>query len=223
MISDKRSGTRLGAAVLIAGLVAACVMASARAQGAPAASSAPAGAVCATPEQIAAVQAAMAGKPPMPLAAVAAQVGMSEALVASALPPGQAHGIAPGHFAAVWKSLERWDNAVALVMHGPDVIEIEGPVGIGKPSTRSKFFNLERRGGGIAGHLRPDLYSAIYALDIPGKDGGGLFGVSFHDASGAAVFSVFLPGEGAPPSAAALQRFKETVASMRALPGLCPR
>lgn len=165
----------------------------------------------------------MAGKPPMPLAAVAAQVGMSEALVASALPPGQAHGIAPGHFAAVWKSLERWDNAVALVMHGPDVIEIEGPVGIGKPSTRSKFFNLERRGGGIAGHLRPDLYSAIYALDIPGKDGGGLFGVSFHDASGAAVFSVFLPGEGAPPSAAALQRFKETVALMRAQPAICPR
>ena len=217
MISDKRPGTRFGAAVLIAALVAGCVTAAARAQDAPPA------VACATPEQVAAVQGAMAGKPPMPLAAVAAQLGMSEAVVASALPPAQAHGIAPGHFAAVWKSLERWDNAVALVMRGPDVIEIEGPVGIGAPSTRSKFFNLERRGGGIAGHLRPDLYTALYALDIPGKDGGGLFGVSFHDASGAAVFSVFLPGEGAPPSTAALRQFKETVALMRALPGLCPR
>lgn len=178
---------------------------------------------CASSEQVAAVRDAMAGRPTMPLAPLAAQLGMSEASVASALLPAQAHGIAPGNFAAVWKSLERWDNALSLVMHGPDVIEIEGPVGIGKPSTRSKFFNLERRGGGIAGHLRPDLYSAIYALDIPGKDGGGLRGVSFHDASGAAVFSVFLPGEGAAPSAAALTKFRETLALMRAQPALCPR
>lgn len=159
----------------------------------------------------------------MPLAPLAAQLGMSEALVASALPSAQAHGIAPGDFAAVWKSLERWENAVALVMHGPDVIEIEGPVGLGVPSQRSKFFNLERRGGGIAGHLRPDLYSAIYLLDIPGQDGGGLRGVSFHDAAGASVFSVFLPGEGAAPSAAALAKFRETAALMRAQPALCPR
>lgn len=212
MISDKP--VRIAA---LGCLVAMLVAAPGRSQGTPAASP------CASPEQVAAVREAMLGRPPMPLAPLAAQLGMSEALVASALPPEQAHGIAPGNFATVWKSLERWDNALSLVMHGPDVIEIEGPVGLGAPSTRSKFFNLERRGGGIAGHLRPDLYSAIYALDIPGKDGGGLRGVSFHDAGGAAVFSVFLPGEGAAPSAAALAKFKETLALMRAQPALCPR
>jgi putative heme iron utilization protein len=193
------------------------VAVSGPAQGAPAAPS------CASPEQVAAVRDAMAGRPPMPLAPLAAQLGMSEALAASALPSAQAHGIAPGDFAAVWKSLESWDAAMSLVMHGPDVIEIEGQVGLGAPSTRSKFFNLERRGGGIAGHLRPDLYSAIYLLDIPGKDGGGLRGVSFHDAAGASVFSVFLPGEGAAPSAAALAKFRETAALIRAQPALCPR
>lgn len=219
MISDPPSKT----AVLLGFVAALALVAPGRTQGAPSAPTAPTGPLCASVEQAATVRAAMAGKPPMPLAAVAAQVGMPESVVASALPPAQAHGIAPLHFATVWKSLERWDNAVALVMHGPDVIEIEGPVGIGKPSTRSKFFNLERRGGGIAGHLRPDLYTAIYALDIPGKDGGGLYGVSFLDASGAAVFSVFVPGEGAPPTESALRQFRETVALMRALPGLCPR
>ena len=89
--------------------------------------------------------------------------------------------------------------------------------------SRDWMRRLERRGGGIAGHLRPDLYTVIYALDILGTDGGGLFGVSFHDASGAAVFSVFVPGEGAPPTASALRQFRETAALMRALPGLCPR
>jgi putative heme iron utilization protein len=206
MISEKQARTMI--------LAAFWAMAMGAAQAGP---------VCASAEQVTAVRAALEGRPPAPLAVTAAQLGLSESVVASALPPAQAHGIAPDHFATVWKSLERWDNAVALVMHGPDVIEIEGPVGIGKPSTRSKFFNLERRDGGLAGHLRPDLYAAIYALDIPGKDGGGLRGVSFHDASGAAVFSVFLPGEGAPPTESALRQFRETAELMRALPGLCPR
>lgn len=179
--------------------------------------------VCATPEQTAIVRSAMAGKAPSPLAAVAAQLKLPEAVVASALPPEQAHGIAPENFAAVWKSLERWDDAMTLVMRGSDVIEIAGPVGIGEPSKRSKYFNLERRGGGLAGHLRPDLYSAIYALDIPGKDGGGLRGVSFLDAAGGAVFSVFVPGEGAPPPPAVVRRFEETLALVRAQPAICPR
>lgn len=179
MISDPPSKT----AVLLGFLAALTLVAPGRTQDAPTAATGP---LCASVEQAAAVRDAMAGKPPMPLAAVAAQVGMPESVVASALPPAQAHGIAPTHFATVWKS-------------------------------------LERRGGGIAGHLRPDLYTAIYALDIPGKDGGSLLGVSFLDASGAAVFSVFVPGEGAPPTESALRQFRETAALMRALPGLCPR
>ena len=212
MISDRRTSTKV--------IVALWVMAGAASTAAAAAQPGP---VCASAEQVTAVRAALEGRPPAPLAVTAAQLGLSESVVASALPAAQAHGIAPENFAAVWKSLERWGNAVALVMRGPDVIEIEGPVGLGVPSKRSKFFNLERRGGGLAGHLRPDLYAAIYALDIPGKDGGGLYGVSFHDASGAAVFSVFVPGEGAPPPPAVMRQFRETLALMRAQPALCPR
>jgi putative heme iron utilization protein len=94
---------------------------------------------------------------------------LPEAVVASALPAAEAHGVSASHFAQIWKSLESWDDAMALVTKGANIVEIRGRVGIGEPSKRSKFFNISREGGGIAGHLRPDLYSSIYAVSRPGR------------------------------------------------------
>lgn len=187
-----------------------------------AAEPAPAAPACATPAQVAAVGAALAGKEPGPLYGVATALKLPEAVVASALPAAEAHGVAASHFAQIWKSLEAWDDAMSLVTKGANIIEIRGRVGIGEPSKRSKFFNISREGGGLNGHLRPDLYSSIYAVSRPGKEST-LRGVTFYDQAGDAVFSVFLPGEGETPSAAVVRQFESTWTLMRSLPALCPR
>lgn len=178
---------------------------------------------CATPAQVAAVKAAMAGKDPGPLGATAASVKLPESVVASALPAAQAHGVSAVHFQQVWKSLETWDDSLVFIVKGLDLFEVKGRVGRGEPSKRSKFFNLSREGDGLVGHLRPDLYSAIYVLSIPGEKST-LRGVSFFDQAGASVFSVFVPGEGgeAPPPAV-IKQFETTEKMIRGLPSLCPR
>jgi putative heme iron utilization protein len=177
---------------------------------------------CATAAQVAAVSAALAGKEPGPLYGVAASLKLPEAVVASALPAAEAHGVSASHFAQIWKSLESWDDAMALVTKGANIIEIRGRVGIGEPSKRSKFFNISREGGGITGHLRPDLYSSIYAVSRPGKEST-LRGVTFYDQAGDAVFSVFVPSEGETPREAVVRQFEATWTLMRSLPTLCPR
>lgn len=178
---------------------------------------------CATPAQVEAVRSAVAGKEPGPLGGVAATLKLPEVVVASALPATEAHGVAPEHFAAVWKSLESWDDALTFITKGRDLFEIKGAVGKGEPSKRSKFFNLSREGDGLIGHLRPDLYSAIYVLSIPGEKST-LRGVTFFDQAGDAVFSVYVPGEGgeAPPPAV-IKQFEFTAKMIRGLPALCPR
>jgi putative heme iron utilization protein len=182
-----------------------------------------AAAPCATAAQIETVRAALTGKEPGPLGGVAATLKLPESLVASALPAAQAHGVGSEHFAQVWKSLESWDDALTFITKGRDLFEVKGRVGKGEPSKRSKFFNLTRDGDGLIGHLRPDLYSAIYALSIPGEKST-LRGVTFFDQAGESVFSVYVPGEGgeAPPPAV-IKQFEATAKIMRGLPSLCPR
>ena len=179
-------------------------------------------AACATPAQAAEVAAALAGKEPGPLFSVASALKLPESVVASALPAAQAHGVAASHFAQIWRSLEDWEDALSLVTKGPNIIEIRGRVGIGEPSKRSKFFNISREGGGLTGHLRPDLYSSIYAVARPGKEST-LRGLTFYDQTGDAVFSVFVPSEGETPSAAVVRQFEATWALVRSLPTLCRR
>jgi len=178
---------------------------------------------CATPSQIEAVRTALAGKEPGPLGGVAAALGLPEAVVASALPKSSSHGVAPEHFAKVWKSLEAWDDALTFIVKGRDLFEIKGRVASGEPSTRSKFFNLSRTGDGLMGHLRPDLYSAIYLLAIPGSSTT-LRGVVFFDQAGDSIFSVYVPGEGGEtPPPAVVAQFETTAAMLRKLPAICPR
>lgn len=176
--------------------------------------------MCASPEQITAVRSALSGKEPAPLGATAAILKTPEAVVASALPTAQAYGVSATHFQAIWKSLETWSDATIFISKGADLFEVQGPVARGEPSKRSKFFNLYREGPGLIGHLRPDLYSSIYLLEIPGTSTT-LRGVVFFDQSGGSVFSVYVPGEGAPPPAAVVDQFKSTSSLIRSLPKLC--
>lgn len=177
---------------------------------------------CATTLQVDAVRASLVGKEPGPLFSAAAALKLPEAVVASALPANEAHGVAASQFQQVWKSLESWDDAMTLVTKGANIIEIRGQVGIGEPSKRSKFFNISRKGGGLNGHLRPDLYSSIYAVSRSGKENT-LRGVVFYDQAGDAVFSVFLPSEGETPPPSLVKQFEATWALIKSLPTICPR
>ena len=179
-------------------------------------------ALCATPAEATTVRAALAGKEPGPLAAVAGALKMPEALVMSALPENEAYGVGASHFPVIWKSLETWDDALTLVTKGANIIEIRGQVGLGEPSKRSKFFNVTRKGGGLNGHLRPDLYSSIYGISRVGKESA-LRGVAFVDQAGEVVFTVYLPSEGETPPASLVKQFEGTWALLRSLPALCRR
>ena len=181
-----------------------------------------AGSQCASPDQIAAVRSALEGKEPSPLGATAAALKIPEAIVASALPPAQSYGIDASQFQAVWKSIETWTDAVTFITKGPNLFEVLGPVGQGEPSKRSKFFNVKREGPGLAGHFRPDLFSSIYVLEIPGKVST-LRGVVFFEPSGEAVFTVYVPGEGGPSPEAVVKQFSSTAALIRSFPSVCPR
>lgn len=179
--------------------------------------------VCASPEQAKKVQAAYQEVPGRLPFMVNKTLGLTEAQVASALPPDQAMGVPNTQFAQVWDSLSKWENAVVLILAGGHTIEVYGPIHKGEPSTRSKNFNLAAEGAGMSGHLRPDLVSAIYAVTIPGKDGAKTRGVMFMDGEGKAAFSAFLPSEGAPLSAAQIAQFEATWTAMKAMPSVCAK
>lgn len=177
---------------------------------------------CASPEQRAQVRAFYAGKEAAPAPLMAArEIKLAEEIIASALPPDRAVGVAGSHFATVWSSLIAWDKATLVVIKSGHVFEVHGPVHKGEPSQKSRFFNLDSEGPGASGHLRPDLVRSIYALALPGKDGGSILGVAFFDATGESAFGVYMPGEGGPVSDAGKAQFKKTWDQVAALPRLC--
>lgn len=177
---------------------------------------------CASPEQAAQVQVFYAGKEAAPAPLMAArEIKLAEEIIASALPPDRALGVDGAHFATVWNTLLDWEKATLVVIKGGHVFEVNGPVHKGEPSKKSKFFNLDSEGAGASGHLRPDLVRSIYAIALPGKDGGSIMGVAFFDASGESAFGIYLPGEGAPVSDAGKAQFKKTWDQVAALPRLC--
>lgn len=179
-------------------------------------------ALCATPD-IAARVVERYGKPGAGLPyALAAELKVSEAAIASALPKALAVGTDGAAFHRIWASLQEWDDAVTMVMKGGNVIEIPGRIRSGTPSKTSQFFNLANEGhGSFTGHLRPDLIAGIYAIDIESR-GGALRGVLFYDTKGESPFGVFLPGEGAPVSEGLVAKFKLTRDLVASLPRTCP-
>ncbi len=178
-------------------------------------------AACATPEQAARINALYSkGPAPMPFQSQE-ELKLPESTIASALPADLATGIDGTHFRAVWDSLATWDNALVMIRKGGNVFEVNTKIVAGEPSKRSKFFNLGHESS-LSGHLRPDLIASIYAVALPGREGVAR-GVFFYDAAGESVFGVFLPGEGAEPSAAALAGFEKTRSVIRSLPARCAK
>lgn len=150
---------------------------------------------------------------------VAGKLGASEAAVLSAVAAERGAASSGEVFLPVWESLRTWPEAVAIVMKGGHVFEVHGKIAAGEPSKVSKYFNLQGHDG-LAGHLRPDLVAAIYAVELPGRTGPE-YGIAFADAAGGVAFTVYVPaGDEFTPEG--LKAWQATRALIAASPPLCP-
>ena len=189
-----------------------------------AARAADAPALCATPDQVKQVQAHYAANPGAMPAVASRTLKLPDAVIASALPADQAYGTSGAGFIPVWESLMAWDSPVVIVIKSGSVIEIRGRIPKGEPSKISNYFNVDEKGEGMSGHLRPDLMTTIYAVDLPTKAANApLRGILFFDAAGETVFGVYAAGEseGRPASPALVAQFEKTRALIRSMPKLC--
>ncbi len=179
--------------------------------------------MCATPEQAKQVQEVYSKGGMLPQIANRT-LKMNEAVIASALPPAQSVGTSGKNFAAVWNELVGMEG-VTLVMKGGNVYEIRGKIPKGEPSKSSQYFNIENDVG-LSGHLRPDLYGAIYSLAIPARIPNSVSrGILFTDReTGEAAFMI-APGlvrEGTTPPPAVLAQFDKVTATIKSLGAACP-
>ena len=154
--------------------------------------------MCATAAQVKQVREHYAANPGAMPAIATRELKLPDALIASALPPDQVYGTTGAGFIPVWESMMAWDSPVVIVIKSGSVIEIRGKIAEGTPSKVSNYFNVEEEGLGMGGHLRPDLMTAIYAVDLPTKAANApLRGILFFDGAGETVFGVYAAGENA--------------------------
>jgi putative heme iron utilization protein len=174
---------------------------------------------CATAEQAQSVAKLYEQSPPPPPFMAAPKLGIPEAIVSSALAPGRSTGVPASEFFRIWESLRQWDDALTLVLKGGQIFEIHGRIHGGEPSKISRNYNLGDEGAGFSGHIRPDLMSVIYAIDLPGREGP-VRGIAFYDQKGESAFWVLVPPTGA--TAKTVAQFEATRDLMRTLTRPCP-
>jgi heme iron utilization protein len=176
--------------------------------------------LCANSEQRDRVTNYYARNPGSHVTTVSFKTDMNEAQVASAIPSGQAVS-APGEaFEAVWEAMQEWDEASFIIMKGQNVFEVLSSVGTGSPSKRSSYYNIAYEDP-LRGHLRPDLYSAIYAVEQPTNNDAVSRGVLFFDQAGATVFGAFISGASKHISADELAKFRKVWDIVAAKPNVC--
>ena len=175
--------------------------------------------LCATDQEREQVRAFLADNPGAVPFSAARRLGLAEAKVASALPAERAVSASGSAFAEVWAALSGVSEALFLITKGNSVFEVMSGVSPGAPSTRSQYFNIEYKEP-VRGHLRPDEYAAIYAVDL-GSGEGKVQGVLFYDGQGEPVFGVFVSGEGLVTAAENKARFASVKALIAAKPSVC--
>ncbi|MFZ8965128.1 MAG: ChuX/HutX family heme-like substrate-binding protein, partial [Steroidobacteraceae bacterium] len=168
----------------------------------------PPGPLCLAPARAEAVRAAWSGAPGR-LLEVAQREAITEAQLLSVLPPEQSIGTGGEAFDAVWQSLQAWPESLTLIERSGQLFEVLGRIPSGEPSKVSRFFNLGDQSHGLSGHLRPDLVTAIYVTELPGR-GRTEHGVQFIDAAGGVVFGVYVPNEQAAAGNETLAAFRAT-------------
>jgi len=180
--------------------------------------------MCATAAQAKQVQDHYAANPGAMPAIATRALKLPDAVIASALPPDQVHGTSGAGFIPVWESMMAWDNPVVIIIKSGSVLEVRGKIGKGTPSKVSNYFNVEESGPGMGGHLRPDLVTAIYAVNLPTKAAEApLRGILFFDGAGETVFGVFAAGEaeGSPASPTLVAQFEQTRALVKSMSRIC--
>jgi putative heme utilization carrier protein HutX len=180
----------------------------------------PPGPLCLAPARAEAVRAAWSGAPGR-LLEVAQREAITEAQLLSVLPPEQSIGTGGEAFGAVWQSLQAWPESLTLIERSGQLFEVLGRIPSGEPSKVSRFFNLGDQSHGLSGHLRPDLVTAIYVTELPGR-GRTEHGVQFIDAAGGVVFGVYVPNEQAAAGNETLAAFRAIRKLVEELPRLCP-
>ncbi|MGA0704482.1 MAG: ChuX/HutX family heme-like substrate-binding protein, partial [Steroidobacteraceae bacterium] len=180
----------------------------------------PPGPLCLAPARAEAVRAAWSDAPGR-LLEVAQREAITEAQLLSVLPPEQSIGTGGEAFGTVWQSLQAWPESLTLIERSGQLFEVLGRIPSGEPSKVSRFFNLGDQSHGLSGHLRPDLVTAIYVTELPGR-GRTEHGVQFIDAAGGVVFGVYVPNEQAAAGNETLAAFRATRKLVEELPRLCP-
>ena len=177
--------------------------------------------LCATEAQAAQVTSTFENTPGLLPNMVAGQLGITEAAISSALSSDQAVSVTPEHFNDVWSEMRKWAAPTFLILKGPHIFEVVSKVGPGGPSDISDFYNIEDVEN-LRGHVRVDLLTAIYALELPGQDGKTTRGIVFYGQDGASDFGVFISGEGPDPSAEDIATFEAIQEMMATRPAVCP-
>ena len=177
--------------------------------------------MCASPEQVQQIRnfySDNAGTAPI---RAAPQLRMPEELIASGIPADHAAGTGGESFTEVWAVITTWERPMTVIAKGADVFEVIGAIPSGETSTENQFYNLGHDHA-LSGHLRPDLYTSIYAYALPRGDGRITRAVFFYDGSGPSVFGVVMSGRRPPPPDSELAKFDELIEVIRSLPPVCP-
>ncbi len=177
--------------------------------------------LCASSELRQIIQDFLAEKPGMMPVMAARELNIPEAIVASAYSPDQVASTTGDAFTDVWTVMTNLEKVTVLVIKDRDVFEISSIIGSGEFSDTNSFYNLSHDYP-FSGHLRPDLYSSIYAVRVPyGEERVGR-GIFFYKPNGEAAFGILVSGRGPSPSTEQIAKFDEIMAMIKDRPSACP-
>ena len=176
---------------------------------------------CASADQVLQVQDYYAEAPGAMPPIASMRTGLTEAIVVSGLPAGRSVSAAGKHFAEVWDAMGSWGESTFLIMKGQNVFEIRSTVGKGAPSETSDYFNIAYDQP-VRGHLRPDLYASIYAIEMPGRGDAIVRGVLFYGEDGASEFGVFVSGDSVDPTEDDITNFNKVKDLIASKGSVCP-
>ncbi len=177
---------------------------------------------CADAPQTSQVREYYAENPGAQPAVVALRLGLPEAIVLSAMDANRVASVDAALFPQVWDMMTEWKEATFLIMKGNSAFEILSGVGEGKPSTRSSYYNIEYVHP-MRGHLRPDEFTAIYAVILPHEEHAKIGrGIIFLNDEGNSVFAAFISGDSMAATDVEIAKFDKLLAMLREQPQVCP-
>lgn len=182
--------------------------------------------MCPTDDQMSQVAAYYETKKTLP--AMAAQnLSIPEVALAGALPSDQAMGTGTNVLNDIWEKVTPLEHVMFAIIRDGQVIEIHGQLPPGKPSTRSKYYNIgfpeaeDDDGTLMSGHLRPDIIKATYAFKTPTESEASIRSIFFYGPSNHSDFGLVLTGGEVGNEPANITAFDEIWALIESRPRVC--